>query len=466
VTPEAEPGWPLISVVVPFKNAAPYLQEAVESILSQTWTDIEVVLVDDGGDDGSDAIAHDLATAHSDRIRTVAHEGRINRGIGPSRAFGITLTRGALVAFLDADDVWEPTHLADHAQLLRENPAADMVCGRVWAWRSWADPTAEDELSQLAFAPGGVVDGPRLLAAVLRNGYFATTPCALTVRRHVVLGCVPHLDAFPGMYEDQVMNSWLQLRAAAVISGGTTAWYRQHEASFSAREVASSGQPTRRYVTFLQWLVQQLDQLPAEDREVRVLAERALSAAREHEAQGARRALRALAPDVVRRTARFARSVLAALRPPTADHRAVRAERLLFRFGADLRGDVLVVGGDLPASAAAPWSACELTSLPFPTLAAGPHHALASLPTAAHDCIVLHVDPAGPAVADLGVRHLRRALRPGGVLLVVGHAPRWQLITRDVRAAFGGDAVTTDHQGSPGPSRRPAVLLRAVVPVR
>ncbi|WP_176450124.1 glycosyltransferase family 2 protein [Geodermatophilus saharensis] len=445
-------------MVVPFKDAAPFLDAAVHSVLAQNWTALDVVLVDDGGTDGSEAIARDLEGAHPRRVRVVTHEGRVNRGIGPSRALGIREARGPLVAFLDADDVWEPTHVADYVRLLRENPVADMVCGRVWAWRSWADPHLEDRLSQLAFAPGAVVAGPRLLAAVLRNGYYATTPCSLVVRRHAVLGCLEHLEAFPGMYEDQVMNSWMQLRSVAVMTGGTSAWYRQHDASFSARTSESD----RAHTAFLSWLRSQVEELPDGDPEVRALVESALQEALGRATPAARRTLRASIPGVVRRGRRVLRRArTAAGQVPPAVH-TERVERLLFRHGADLRGDVLVLGGE---SVPTGTDTTSRQTLPWPaaTASSGPRQALAALPSAAFHCIVVLSDGAEVAAGDMRLRHLRRALRPSGVLLFLVPGPDDDL-EQALREAFGRDAVSSDHQDHPGPRGRPLGLLRAVVP--
>ena len=456
---------PVVSVVIPFKDAVPFLRESVRSVLSQSWTALDVVLVDDGGSDGSDAIAREFEAADRGRVRVVSHEGRVNRGTGPSRALGIRQASGSLVAFLDGDDVWEPTHLADQVKLLAENPTADMVCGRVWGWRSWADPDSEDRLSDLAFAPGAVVAGPRLLAAVLRNGSLATSTCALLVRRETLLGCLKHVDAFPDLYEDQVINSWLQLRAAAVMSGGKGAWYRQHETSISAR--LHSGHSARARLAFLTWLRSQVDELQSSDPEVGELLELALEEARGHVARGrasvARRVAQAVTPPSARRQIATVRRLLARTDSSSRPARAVRINRFLFRHGADVRGDVLLLSEELdsikPGPAVTSWQ-----TLPWSHsgVAPGPHHPLATLPSCGYDCVVVLSNGLGIGSADLALRHLRRALRPAGVLLFL--TPRRGPATEHaLRELFGWDAVSSDLSGDPGPRATPLVLLRAVV---
>ncbi len=460
-------GAPLVSVVMPVKDAARFLRESMESVLAQTWPLCDVVLVDDGGSDGSEVMVREFAAADPQRVRVVTHEGRVNKGIGPSRALGIREARGALVAFLDADDVWEPTHLEDHLRLLLAHPEADMVCGRVWAWRSWADPAVVDLLSELAFAPGAVVAGPRLLAAVLRNGNVATTPCALTVRRPALLGCLEHLARFPGMYEDQVMNSWLQLRRVAVMTGGTTAWYRQHAESFSARDAARNGERIRARLAFLTWLRSQAEDTSLDDREVIQLVglalERAAAACTPDQHPGPRSVLKAVTAAVVRRGSKPLRRAVGGLVPVPAWARTTRIERLLFRHGADVRGDVLLLGDT--GVAMDPDRTMSVHTGPWTELvaAAGPCHPLASLGTASYDCLIALPDgPPGLSMVA-GLRHLRRALRPAGVLLLV-LPTREETTEQALRELFGRDQVSTDEQHRSGPPARPLVLMRAAIP--
>ncbi len=111
---------PAISVVIPIYNKRRYLPRALESVLAQTYTDFEVILVDDGSTDGSlEAIRHveDL------RLRCVR---RTNGGVSAARNTGIRYARAPLVAFLDADDTWEPGFLDAMASLRARYPDAGL----------------------------------------------------------------------------------------------------------------------------------------------------------------------------------------------------------------------------------------------------------------------------------------------------------------------------------------------------
>jgi glycosyltransferase involved in cell wall biosynthesis len=112
----------LVSVVVPAYNASRFIRESVGSALAQTFTDIEVVVVDDGSAEPVPwVVALDPA-----RVR---HHWKENGGPSSARNFGAQQARGALIAFLDADDLWEPTKLERQVQALAARPAAAFAFG-------------------------------------------------------------------------------------------------------------------------------------------------------------------------------------------------------------------------------------------------------------------------------------------------------------------------------------------------
>ena len=97
---------PTVSVIVPAYNTAPYIAETLTSILAQTYTDYEIVVVNDGSPD-TPALEAALAPFR-DRIQYIVQP---NRGLSGARNTGIAAARGELVALLDSDDVWEPDYL-------------------------------------------------------------------------------------------------------------------------------------------------------------------------------------------------------------------------------------------------------------------------------------------------------------------------------------------------------------------
>ncbi len=108
-----------VTCVVPVFNAESFLDAALQSIFSQTHGAIEIVAVDDGSTDGSAAVL----ARYRDRLTVLSQP---NRGEAAARNAGIRVARGEFVAFLDADDLWEPTKIARQLDRLRAQPAIDL----------------------------------------------------------------------------------------------------------------------------------------------------------------------------------------------------------------------------------------------------------------------------------------------------------------------------------------------------
>ena len=112
---------PLISVVIPAFNAEPFVKDAIESVLRQSYSPIECIVVDDGSSDGTGyAVAQ-----YGRRVRLISQP---NQGVARARNRGAAEGRGDLLAFLDADDVWLPERLAMQARALRERAAGAVLC--------------------------------------------------------------------------------------------------------------------------------------------------------------------------------------------------------------------------------------------------------------------------------------------------------------------------------------------------
>jgi len=93
----------LISVIIPSYNSGKYLNEAIESVVNQTYKNIEIILVNDGSTDDTEKIAKEWQKRDG-RIRYIKYQR--NKGLAAARNTGIKAARGEYIAFLDADDVW------------------------------------------------------------------------------------------------------------------------------------------------------------------------------------------------------------------------------------------------------------------------------------------------------------------------------------------------------------------------
>jgi glycosyltransferase involved in cell wall biosynthesis len=111
---------PAASVVIPTWNGERFLGETLASVFAQTFGDYEVVVVDDGSTDGTRSVLE----PHLDRIRYCF---QANAGQSSARNRGAELARGELLAFLDHDDLWEPTYLEETVACLRAHPRAGLV---------------------------------------------------------------------------------------------------------------------------------------------------------------------------------------------------------------------------------------------------------------------------------------------------------------------------------------------------
>ena len=112
---------PKVSVVIPAYNAMTYLPETVESVLRQTFTDFEVLIIDDGS---SDDVVQWASGLVNPRVRLISQK---NQGVSVARSTGIAHAQGEYVAFLDGDDLWEPTKLEKQVRCFLENPKVGLV---------------------------------------------------------------------------------------------------------------------------------------------------------------------------------------------------------------------------------------------------------------------------------------------------------------------------------------------------
>lgn len=115
---------PLVSVVVPVYNTMAYLESCVRSITDQTYTNLEIILVDDGSTDGSDALCDELSK-QDNRIRIIHIS---NGGVGPARNRALDIANGGWVAFVDSDDVVEAWHI-ETLLAAALNEGAEVVLG-------------------------------------------------------------------------------------------------------------------------------------------------------------------------------------------------------------------------------------------------------------------------------------------------------------------------------------------------
>ena len=114
---------PLVSIIMPAYNAAQYISESIQSVIDQTYTNWELIVIDDGSTDETAEIVKNCA-AKETRILYLYQE---NGKQGKARNFGINKSSGEYIAFLDADDLWVTDKLEIQAKYLLEHPNIDLV---------------------------------------------------------------------------------------------------------------------------------------------------------------------------------------------------------------------------------------------------------------------------------------------------------------------------------------------------
>lgn len=145
---------PLISVIIPCYNSAKFVVHTVKSVLSQTFADFELLIIDDGSTDETGQV---ISTFLSDaRVRTIFHEK--NKGLPAARNTGIRNAKGSLIAFLDSDDTWLPQKLETQVEAF-DDPQVGVCCVEAYIehrdstiiFEQTAFPSEDDLYSALLF---------------------------------------------------------------------------------------------------------------------------------------------------------------------------------------------------------------------------------------------------------------------------------------------------------------------------
>lgn len=112
---------PLVSVIIPSYNRAGIIRETLENIFQQTYLRTEIIVVDDGSTDNTQAVL----ASYGSRIRWAVQE---NAGPGPARNRGIAMAKGEIIAFQDSDDAWHPTKIERQVSLLQRAGESAVCC--------------------------------------------------------------------------------------------------------------------------------------------------------------------------------------------------------------------------------------------------------------------------------------------------------------------------------------------------
>jgi glycosyltransferase involved in cell wall biosynthesis len=271
----------MVSAIIPFFNRELFLEEAIQSVFAQTHADWELLLVDDGSNDGSTGVARGYAERHPNRIFCLEHAGHRNLGPAASRNLGIRYARGEYIAFLDSDDVWMPHKLAWQTTLLKAHPDVVMTYGPCLIWHNWAGDRTKD-LRDIPQDPGvsgsTIISPPKLLEMVIRSVDMLCSPSGILVHRRAALAVDGFAERFCGkkqMFEDHSFYAKLMLRENVLITDQLCFKYRQHRDS-CVSVTHRAGMYDKRWIEFLRWLSNYLARTHAADTEIKAIVAKEL----------------------------------------------------------------------------------------------------------------------------------------------------------------------------------------------
>ena len=260
---------PAVSIVMPLYNGAAFLDETVASVLAQTLTDFELLIIDDGSQDESFPLAEAWA-ARDARIKVLTHPGHDNRGCSATRNRGLGKTRADLIAFIDADDTWPTRKLAHQAALFAQHSELGLVGGAAIYWDSWEG--GEDWLVVAGHKMDSIVPrGEANLLTYPLGKAQAPCPSTLMVRRTLIDRIGGFEEEFHGplqLYEDQAFLAKCYIEAPVYFASETYCHYRQHDESIVA-SVVGSGRYDEVRSYFLNWFEAYLDRRDHDHRAIR-----------------------------------------------------------------------------------------------------------------------------------------------------------------------------------------------------
>jgi glycosyltransferase involved in cell wall biosynthesis len=251
---ECAEGTPSVSVIIPAYNVAAFISETLSSVFAQTFTDFEVIVVNDGSPDSVEL--ERVIQPYRERIRYLSQN---NLGASAARNAGLRAARGGLVAFLDADDLWSPNYLAEQIKFIREHDC-DLACADAMIFGVSADAGRSYMDSLMGTAPAS----GRVTFLELVNADRSLITSGVVARRDLILEV--------GLFDETLRNAqdfdlWLRLAR----HGARLAYQRQVLLRYRSRVDSLSGDAInshRRELRVFDKIEQSYDFTPDERAEV------------------------------------------------------------------------------------------------------------------------------------------------------------------------------------------------------
>ena len=213
---------PLVSVIVPAYDVAEFIGEALDSVLAQTYTDYEIIVVNDGSPD-----TKALERALKPYLSRIVYLKQENRGVSAARNSGIAAAQGSLIAFLDGDDTWLPNYLEVQVARIQADPSIDVLYPNVMMF---SDSSESGEDFMTICPSNGEVTFERLLLQECN-----VSNCSIARRETIVRAGL--FDEALRSVED--FDLWLRV----IKHGGRIAYHRDVLANYRRRPGSLTADP-------------------------------------------------------------------------------------------------------------------------------------------------------------------------------------------------------------------------------
>lgn len=215
---------PLVSVCIPAYKAEVFLEEALKSVREQTYAEWEVIVTEDGSKDRAEDIVRSFARSVGQRVLYTRHA--TNKGLPSTRNTGIQSARGAWIAFLDADDLWKPSHLSDLVAATKALPVDFVFSGC-----QFFDDLTRVILKEEVPSPAQLIALPEALYL----GKLSILPSSVMLRQTVFERWGGVATDFPYVNDTELWLRVLRNGGTAAYSGNATCLYRRHGAAMSQK---------------------------------------------------------------------------------------------------------------------------------------------------------------------------------------------------------------------------------------
>lgn len=171
-----------ISVIIPVYNVSCFLGQCVESVLNQNYTNVEIILVDDGSTDDSPIICDKFAVKYPDQVRVIH---KTNGGLSDARNAGISIATGDYIAFLDGDDFWSNDNALSLLSNRVQQTKSDVLN---FSYTKFFEDTNKTEcyFSEMFSMPTSIIEKEKQLDFIFKHNYYIASACNKLVKRSLL----------------------------------------------------------------------------------------------------------------------------------------------------------------------------------------------------------------------------------------------------------------------------------------